>query len=133
MKFCTECGTGHECGDQASADVRIRLAEIERDKAIKLAEIGARETKTWAEADVEIAAVDAESGRERAEGEAEGMETVLDAGAPPPAAPPAVIQVPSGDGDGEIEEPGEPEDVPEVTPPPAEPESAGGFWGPAYR
>jgi hypothetical protein len=79
-RFCRECGDSHECTAELEADdakTRIRLAEIDRDRAIRIAELELAGRTAEAAAVVDIAAAEAVSDTAEAEGRADGMETVL--------------------------------------------------------
>jgi len=103
MRYCPDCGDPHECAaenERDDAKTKIRLAEIDASKEIRIAELRAGETETEAAAAVDIAAAEAVIDAAGAEGKAEGMETVIDAavGAPPDAeADPVIVEVPGGD------------------------------------
>lgn len=128
MKFCSDCGTGHDCLVQ-SADsetkARVEIARIEANRDIEVARVTAG-------AGVKIAEAEAENSGEHAEGVAEGLELALGAGdgdqAPEEGAP-IVIEVPAAEGDGAAddiaEEPPEVVDVPETP-------GKVGYWDP-YR
>jgi hypothetical protein len=134
MRFCPDCGDPHQCAAELERDdakTKIRLAEIERDKAIRIAEIEAGTMKTDAAAAVDIAEAEILSAAARAEGEATGMETVLDSlgggGEPAPEEPP-VIELATPD-------PGEPAETtpaPEDAPPVRSKGGSTGWWDP-YR
>lgn len=131
--FCPSCGTPHECASAADAAAAgaIRVAEIEAARDIELARIAARTDRVEAEAAVTIAVAETISGEAEAEGIAEGMEAVLDAGAAPEAAPAAIVQVPEAEA--EAAEETEAADVPEIEVEAPERPSSRGFFGPAYR
>jgi hypothetical protein len=102
--FCPECGTDHHVADraaEAAADREVTLAKIEADKVIKVEQIRAGAARDLAETDNALSTA-------RAEGVAEGMETVIDAGA----------------GVDQAAEPGEPGEPIVVEAPAAEPEPA---------
>jgi hypothetical protein len=128
--FCPECGTDHHVADraaEAAADREVTLAKIEADKTIKVEQIRAGAARELAETDNALTTA-------RAEGIAEGMETVIDAGTSGDQAAelgdgaPIMVDAPAA----------EPElaDVePELAPPPAPPSSpspssssSAGWW-----
>jgi hypothetical protein len=130
-RYCPDCGDSHECtaeADREEGKTRIRLAEIERDRDVRIAELRAGEVKTEAAAAVDIAAAEAETDAARAEGEAAGMAEVLEAAAgPPPAEPadaePVIVDVPPA------EPPADGTPAPPETVPPARSEKKSpGFW-----
>jgi hypothetical protein len=126
MRFCPECGNGHECEGQASAlDREVEIERLRTKRDIEVARINASAAK-------DIAETEAESDVARAEGEVDGMETALDAlagggeteggdGAP------VVVDAPP-DPEPEVEE--EPDSAPPVVEvsAPRETKSAG-YWG----
>lgn len=124
-KWCEDCGTPHECEviDGEKADLAIARVWANRD--IEVARLNAGAAK-------DIATVEAEHSAEHAEGVAEGMETVLDAGQTEPEAEGGDIVVDT-EAEGEPEAEPEAEAEPEVVevPEPAQPKR-GGYWG-AYR
>jgi hypothetical protein len=135
-RYCPDCGDPHECAVQAERDdakTRIRLAEIEAQRDIRVAELAAANRDVEAAAAVDIATAEMEAETAHAEGRADGMETVLEdlgGGGGEPASEPAPAV--------ELVDP--PDDGPEVEaappPPDAEHEHAakrgGGFWGTNY-
>jgi hypothetical protein len=129
MRYCPDCGTPHEC-DSGDMQARIRLAEIEANRDIEIARLGASTDRIEAAAAVEIAESEAVIDAAHAEGEAEGMETVLEAGAAPepePGAEPVIAVIPGGDS-----EPGTEGESPPPPPETEAPESAepkrAGYW-----
>lgn len=99
--FCSECGIDHHVADrqaEAAADREVTLAKIQADRDIKIAQITANSAAALAETDnaLEVA---------RAEGQVEGMETVIQSGAV----------------EGQAPEPGEPGEPIVVTAPDPEP------------
>lgn len=128
MKFCPDCGTGHECSAEIAADrTDLAIARVQAERDIELARINAGAAKA-------IAETEAENSSEHAEGVAEGMETALDAvsgsGDDEPPADPVVVQA-------EADEEPEPEPGPDNEPPVVEipdpaPKSSGGYWA-GYR
>lgn len=83
MKFCPECGTGHDCtadAERATASDAVRIAEIERDKEIALAKIRLRDSREWNEAQVEMTEVQADAEVEAAAVEGEVIAAAIEAG-----------------------------------------------------
>jgi len=129
-RYCPECATPHEC-EAAENAARLELARIEANRDIEIARLRSGEVKTEAAAAVEIAESEAVAIAARAEGEADGMETVLDAGAPPApdgAEPPVIVDMPEPEPEPEPEPPAPPESEP-----PAESESKRAGWWDGYR
>lgn len=126
MRYCPDCGTPHECSAEIAADrTELAIAKVQAERDIKLAEIGAR-------AGVKIAETEAEHDASRAEGEAAGMETAIEAltgnaDEGEPVGEPIVVEA-AADDDAEAE--AEVED--DVTPPVVVPEPAAprpsGWW-----
>lgn len=126
MKYCPDCGTGHECENETGrekAEVAITRLTTQRD--IEVARINAQ-------AGVKIADSEATQAAAHAEGVEEGIGAVLDAAspdAPPAGETPLIVQA---------DAPGpEPELEPEMAPPPvgvpAAEESGGSGWWDGYR
>ncbi len=115
MSFCPECGIDHHAAERAEADA----AKAETDRAVEIARL---ETKR----DIEVARInagaataisetEAEADVARAEGIAEGMETVIDSAAPDapePGGDPIIVTEPAPEPEPESEP------VPDVPPPP---------------
>lgn len=130
--FCPECGTDHHVADraaEAAADREVTLAKIEADKTIKVEQIRAGAARELAETDNALTTA-------RAEGIAEGMETVIDAGTGGDQAAelgdgaPIVVDAPAAEPEPEPE----PELAPPVAPssPSSSPSSSAGWWA-GYR
>jgi hypothetical protein len=125
MRFCPDCGTGHEC--EAATTALDREVEIERLRTRRDIEVA----RITASAAKDIAETDAENPSEHAEGVAEGMETALEAlsGGGAPASDggtPIVVDMPD-----EPEAEAEPE--PDMEPPvvdvaPPKETKRGGYW-----
>jgi hypothetical protein len=123
MKYCPECGTGHECDVATEGRVSdiVRIAELETKRDIEIAKIGARGTRVELEAAVEIAEVQADAEVDAAVAEAEIVGAALEAGMiqPEPVAPAPVII----DSDIDASAEADPEELPPVEGSPA-PEAA---------
>lgn len=127
MRYCPDCGTGHECTAQAEAEdkARVAIARLETTRDIEVARINAQ-------AGVKIGETEAGQVAARAEGQVEGMETVIEAaaGGNEPEGEPIVIEP----GPAAVEEPATIEE-PEIEAPPEIPETIpetnkrGGWWG----
>lgn len=73
MKYCPNCGTGHECSVTGELDrTAVELMRLQTNRDIEVARLSAGAAK-------HIADVEAENSAEHAEGVAEGMETALEA------------------------------------------------------
>jgi hypothetical protein len=137
MRYCQDCGTPHECtaeGEREADKTRIRLAEIEASRDVRIAELRAGEVKTEAAAAIDIAEAEMAVDAARAEGEADGMETVIDAAAggnDPAGAEPVVAEFPGGESGDPEPEPEETQAPPETELVPATPKKAG--WWDAYQ
>lgn len=130
MSFCPDCGIDHHAGDreiEAAADREVEIERLRTKRDIEVARITASAAK-------DISETEAETGTARAEGQVEGMETVLETisgGEPDDGGDPPVI----------VEAPGpepETEPGPDVAPPPEEPaavprENKGNGWWDGYR
>ena len=75
MSFCAECGIDHHAGDpgevEAAADREVEIERLRTKRDIEVARITASAAK-------DISETEAETGTARAEGQVEGMETVLE-------------------------------------------------------
>lgn len=122
MRYCPDCGTPHECeaqGTSEKAEVAIERLRTQRD--IEVARITAA-------AGVKVAETEAEHAADFAEGRADGMETVIEAGTEPDAdeGAPIVVDVPDEPEPEPEEEPESAPDVVEVTTP--RETKRGGYW-----
>ena len=130
--FCPECGVDHHAADRAAeavADREVTLAKIHADRDIKIAQIAAHSAAELAETDNALQV-------ERAKGQVEGMETVIESGAVGGQA----AELP-GTGEPIVVEPPEPEPEPvepELAPPvvesssPSSGKGGGGGWWDGY-
>jgi hypothetical protein len=127
--YCPTCGNSHECDAARVEDSAVRIAEIEARRDIRIAELGAAEARTEAEAAVDVAEAvteaEAVAAEAHAEGVVEGVEAVAAAVTPDPpeadpGAEPVVVEPPEA-------EPAAPE-PPESSGHRAEPKSSGWVW-----
>lgn len=135
MRYCPDCGEGHECEGQAAAGPSdaVRIAEIERDQAIQLARIAARTERDWNETNAEVREMEAGAAVDVAVAEAAGVAAaaeVITEGGDQAA---AVIELPGdvGDGDGDDVQAAEelpPADASPEPPAPAEHKRGLGMW-----
>lgn len=117
MSFCPDCGMDHHIADRevaAAADREVEITRLNTRRDIEVARITANAAK-------DISETEAETGTARAEGQVEGMETVLETisgggEAGEGGEPPVIVEAPDP-------EP-EPEPDPDVAPPPADPAPA---------
>lgn len=125
MKFCPDCGTGHEClSEEAAINERVEIVRLETARDVAVAKINAS-------AGVTIAEVDAIGDVANAEGIAEGMSDVLDAlsGGGAESADPGAPIVVDADPDPDPEPEPEPDMEPPVVDVPTSPPSkSGGYW-----
>jgi len=64
MRYCPDCGAGHECEAQAAAtrtDPGVEIARIQADRDVTLAKLGARQQREELETVQEIAETEAEA------------------------------------------------------------------------
>lgn len=97
MKYCPDCGTGHECDSQpAGANPDVEIARIQARRDIEVAKIERGNLNAELEAETEIAAIEAEAAVEEAEAVAETIGTVLAADQPaepePEPSEPIIVQ-----------------------------------------
>ena len=95
MKYCPDCGTGHDCEDEAEGrpnpDVEIARINAERDVAV--AKLAARQEREALETVEEVAEIQADAEVESAVAEAEVVAAAIEGGAVPPPEP-IVIDAP---------------------------------------
>lgn len=95
MKFCPECGTGHDCevqGGDRMSDV-VRIAELETRRDIEVAKVNARADRAALDTAEVIAEVEADAEVEAAEVQAVVLgEAIEAAGTAEPE--PVIIDVP---------------------------------------
>lgn len=96
MRYCPDCGTGHDCEGERPAGTSdaVRIAEIERDRDIALAKLSARQDKDWNETRIEVAGIEAEAEVEAAVAEAEVVGAAIEAGVVDSEPEPIVIDAP---------------------------------------
>lgn len=98
MRYCGDCGAGHECEGQAPPGTSdaVRIAEINRDRDIALARLGNRAERAALETAEEIAEVEADATVDAAVAEAEVLGAAIEASDTDPAeiivAPQAVAE-----------------------------------------
>ena len=130
MKYCADCGAGHECDAQDSdrTSDAVRIAELETRRDIEIARLQARADRAQAEADQEIAETFADAEVEAAAVSAEVTAAAIDAAGieePAPVIIDAAPPPPADEGDGEELPPAEGSPAPE----PARKRSVGlGAW-----
>lgn len=129
MRYCEDCGNGHECtaaGREPAESDEVKIARINREADVAIAKLGARQDRDWNETRVEVAGIEAEAEVAAAVAEAEVVGAAIEAGIEPQPEP-VIIDAPEAIA----------EDAPEDAPPPAEgseppapkSKSAGlGFW-----
>lgn len=135
MRFCSDCGTSHECiqeQEKTERDAIDREVEIERLRTRRDIEVA----RITASAARDISETEAESEVARAEGVVEGVETTLDAvtgggdDAPAPEPEPVIIDAPEAIADSAPDDaPPETDENEGSTPPAAAPKKLGiGAW-----
>jgi hypothetical protein len=129
MRYCEHCGNGHECAvadrEPAESD-EVKIARINREADVKIAQLGARTERDWNETRVEVAEVEAEAEVAAAVAEAEVIGAAIEAGIEPEPEP-VIIDAPEAIADDE------PDDAPPEAegsePPPAKRKTIGlGAW-----
>lgn len=107
MRYCQDCGEGHDCSGTVAPGPSdaVRIAEIERDRDIKLAQLSARAARDELATDEAIAETYAEADVAAAVAEAEvigaAVEASMDAGTDPA---PVIVDAPEVDDDGQDDE-----------------------------
>jgi hypothetical protein len=82
MRYCPDCGTGHECEAQAATmrdDPAVLIARIQADRDVTLAKLGNRQEAAWNESREAIAETEAETAVDVAIAEAVVADTILGA------------------------------------------------------
>ena len=132
MAFCANCGHPQDGSIAAPAEVpesdEVRIARINADRDVKVAQLAARQEREWNESREVIAETEAEAAVEVAVAEAEVIGTIIAAETsepePEPMPEPVVVEAPAP-------EP-EPSDAPPVVDHREPREKKRGFWD-AYR
>lgn len=104
MKYCQDCGTGHECEAGATGphpDVEIARINAERDVAV--AKLAARQAREELETAEEVAEIQADAEVESSVAEAEVVAAAIEGGAVPPPEP-IVIDAPVINDDTQVED-----------------------------
>lgn len=128
MRYCPDCGTGHECeaATEGRENPEVAVARIQADRDIAVAKLQARIQREELATDEAIAETQADAEVESAVAEAEVVGAAIEAGVAP-APEPIVIDAPV------INDDAEPDDAPppaEGSAPPAPKAKASGigFW-----
>jgi hypothetical protein len=95
MRFCPECGTGHECeaGTAGAPNPEVEIARINAERDVSVAKLAARQDADWNDTRVEVAEIEAEAGVQAAVAEAEVVGAAIEAGAVPPPEPPGPVMI----------------------------------------
>jgi hypothetical protein len=130
ISYCPNCGESHDCtapGRESVASDAVRIAEIERDKEIALAKIGARSSREMDEHYETVAGIEADATVAAAVAEAEVVGAAIEAGIQPQPEP-MIIDAPTAISEDDTED--APPEVGEGSQPPApKAKSSGiGFW-----
>ena len=90
MHTCPDCGLQHATPGEAAAPVipEVEIARVQAHRDIEVAKIQARQEADYNETRVDVAEIEAGAELAQAEGQLEGVETVLDAITPDPPADP---------------------------------------------
>jgi hypothetical protein len=110
MRYCENCGTGHECevATEGRAIPEVEIARINADRDVAVAKLAARQTRDELATAEDIAETQADAEVEAAVAEAEMVAAAIAAGITPEPEP-VIIDAPEAIAD-------EPDDAP----PPAE-------------
>jgi len=131
MRYCPDCGTGHDCTAEAAAapNPEVEIARINAERDVKVAQIGARESREMNDHFEAVAEIEADAQVETAIAEAEVIGAAIESGAvAEESAEPVIIDVPPAADDG-----GDAEELPPAegspAPEPAKRKSIGlGAW-----
>jgi hypothetical protein len=129
MRYCTDCGNGHDCTaesrESAESD-EVKIARINRDADVAIAKLGARTERDWNETRVEVAEIEADAAVEAAAAEAEVVGAAIEAGIEPQPEP-VIIDAPTAIADDQADDAPPPTEGSE--PPAPKAKAAGlGFW-----
>lgn len=101
QQYCTNCGTGHECtvaaGESVESD-EVKIARINRDADVKIAQVQARESRDMNEHFEAVAEIEAEAEVAAAVAEAEVIGAAIEAGIEPEPEP-VIIDAPTAEVD----------------------------------
>jgi hypothetical protein len=108
VKFCPDCGEGHDCTAVTGnrEDPTVTIARINAERDVKVKQIGARQDHDWNEARVAVAGIEGEAEVEAAIAEAEVIGAAIEAGVvSEESAEPVIIDAPPpADDDGDAEQ-----------------------------
>jgi hypothetical protein len=103
MRYCPDCGNGHECtaeGRESAESDEVKIARINREADVAIAKLAARTERDWNETRVEVAEVEAEAAVEAAAAEAEVIGAAIEAGIEPEPEP-VIVNAPEAIADDE--------------------------------
>lgn len=105
MRYCQDCGTGHDCEAETGGrtDPAVEIARIEAERDIKVAQISARQDKAWNETRVEVAELEADAEVAAAVAEAEVVGAAIEAGVQPEPEP-VIVDAPVINDDGQADD-----------------------------
>ena len=107
MRFCQDCGNGHDCtaeGRESAESDEVKIARINREADVAIAKLAARSAREELATVEEVAEIEAEAAVEAAVAEAEVIGAAIEAGIEPEPEP-VIIEAPEPAGD-------EPDDAP---------------------
>lgn len=130
MRYCPECGTGHDCTVTAGEGVEsdeVKIARINADSAEALAKIAARQDRDWNQTRTEVAEIEADAMVEAAEVEGEVIAAAIE-GSDLPAPDPVEIIAPELVNTTEVDNEDAPPELEGSPVPPPEKKTGLGMW-----
>ena len=84
MRYCSDCGTGHECEvvSEGRTDPAVEIARINAKRDVEIARMEYRETMELAAVEADTAVVVTETGNSRRRGRSRGDAAAARAGQP---------------------------------------------------
>ena len=130
MRYCEDCGNGHECDrrgpESVESDPAVKIARINREADVAIAKLAARTAREELATVEEVAEVEADAEVEAAVAEAEVVAAAIEAGIEPEPEP-VIIDAPEAIAEDEPDD--APPEVEGSEPPPAAKRKVGlGAW-----
>lgn len=95
MRYCADCGTGHECeaATESRTNPEVEIARINADRDVAVARLAARSVRDELETAETIAETEADAAVESAVAEAEVVAAAIEGGVAP-APEPVIVDAP---------------------------------------
>ena len=111
MRFCPDCGNGHDCtaeGRESAESDEVKIARINREADVAIAKLAARSAREELATVEEVAEIQADAAVEAAVAEAEIIGAAIEAGIEPEPEP-IIIDAPEAIADDDDDAPPEAE------------------------